>query len=110
MASKQQPHRGRLQVQGYDMVSERSRPWAKDQPHPADLSLTDLEALRKACNSSELALRHQAFERAHRFISAARRCGGASAPVSQKYCNPNLPAKDESARVDVVVITGLAFV
>ncbi len=102
-------HRGRLQVQGADMRAELSWPWTRDKPPPASEALAELAKLQGQCNKAELALRDQAFKDAAAFI--ARAAGrGVDAPVSQTFQNYPLPPKYKTARVDIEVRKGKAFV
>lgn len=102
-------HRGRLQVQGDDMRAELSWPWTRDKPPAASEALTELAKLKGQCNKAELAIRDQAFEQAADFI--ARAAGrGVDAPVSQTFQNRALPPKHKTARVDIEVRKGKAFV
>jgi hypothetical protein len=99
-----------LQVQGDDMAPELSGPWAQAGPRLAADAQADLNALEAGCNAAQQALRDQAFAGARRYVTTAERSGGANAPVSRRFQNRNLPRRNKDARVDVVVITGLAFV
>lgn len=103
-------HRGRLQVQGKDMAKERSRPWAQETARLAQTAQQDLTDLQQEITETELSLRELAFEKAKHFIEACRAKGGVAAPVAQSFKNPGLPKKHRTARVDVDVKTGAAFV
>lgn len=103
-------HRGRLQVQGDDMDKELSSPWSQDTPFPASLAITQLESLRTQCCRTILTLRAQAFQKAERYITNARHQDGLHAPVMKTFRNDNLPQKNKTARVDIEVIEGIAFI
>ena len=109
-AGAQPVHRGRLQVQGVDMAPELSRPWAQPTPHLAADAQADLNALEAGCTPAQQALRAQAFADARRYVTNAQQGGGADAPVRRSFRNRNLPPRNKTARVDIEVITGLAFV
>jgi hypothetical protein len=110
-AVAQPVHRGRLQVQGVDVPRpEPSRPWTQAVPRPAADAQADLYALEAGCTAAQQALRHQAFADARRYVAAAQQGGGANAPVRRSFRNRNLPPRNKTARVDIEVITGFAFV
>lgn len=99
-------HRGRLQVQGNDMNPELSRPWAQKVPRLADDAINDLGELEAECTPSQLSKRAQAFLKARRFVNNARG-NGVWAPVRWSHSNPRV---DKTARVDIEVSLGRAFV
>lgn len=103
-------HRGRIQVQGADLVLERSWSWADDDPPTAAAALARLHDLRAQLTSVQLALRNEAFERAERFIRNAAASGGVDAPVGATFQNRGLARGGCTARVDIEVRTGKAFV
>jgi hypothetical protein len=103
-------HRGRIQVQGEDLRKEDSWPWTRDKPPTAQEGLSGLDGMKAKLNKAELELRDQAFAQAASFISRAGASGGVAAPVSVSFQNPNLPKKYKTARVDIEVRTGKAFV
>jgi hypothetical protein len=106
-------HRGRIQVQGLDMKPEISWPWSQASPPTADTAVAQLQNLRSQCTPRQLALRDQAFDRAENFIRASQASGGVTAPVSRTFQNSNLNRRnnvERSARVDIEVRTGRAFV
>lgn len=110
-AARAQPiHRGRLQVQGDDMQPELSRRWTQAAARTAADAQADLDALEAGCTAAQQALRDRAFADARRYVTTAQRSGGVNAPVSRWCQNRNLPRRNNDARVDIVVITGLAFV
>jgi RHS repeat-associated protein len=100
-------NRGRIQVQGNGV--ELSWPWARTagQPPTADEARAALSSLQGSLSPRQLQERAEAFARAENFINAAEVAGGVSAPVSRSFTN--LP-RVGSARVDIEVITGRAFV
>ena len=93
-----------------DLWEELSWPWASAHPPTAAAALAGLQGLRGRLNRAELALRDEAFERAERFNRQAQPSGGVAAPVSVSFQNRNLARKDRTARVDIEVPTGRAFV
>ena len=103
-------HRGRIQVQGTDLVRELSWTWADVDPPTAATALEALDGLKAHLTSGELALRSEAFTRAVRFIENAAASGGVDAPVSVTFQNRGLSRADRTARVDIEVRTGKAFV
>lgn len=106
-------HRGRLQVQGADLPSADaphwSAPWASATPHPHSVACVALETLREACPRACLDARARAFVKARRFMDMALP-HGVRGPVSQSFQNVNLPPRLETARVDIEVKAGLAFI
>ncbi len=102
--------RGRLQVQGEDLGQELSWPWARAEPPKADEAVAELGKLKGQLTKKQLEIRSEAFESASRFITNAKANGGVDAPVSQTYQNKNLRDKEKTARVDIEVRTGKAFV
>ncbi len=108
-ATRSLPHRGRLQVQGEDMARESSRSWAQAAPRSEADAKRDLNTLEVQCTATELALRDQAFRQAQRYVTRAKQSGGACGPVRRSFSNRNLPPRNKDARVDIEVMTGLAF-
>ena len=98
-------HRGRVQVQGTDMDDEPSFPWACSRPLPKWEALRELETLRNACTTSQLARRTRAFEKASRFVEQ----GPVDGPLYRTFNDRSLPKKYRDARVDIEVILGMAF-
>ncbi len=92
------------------MAPEISRTWAQAASRLAADAHVDLHALEAGCAPAQLALRDQAFVDARQYVTAAQHAGGANAPVRRTFRNRNLPPKNKTARVDIEVITGLAFV
>ena len=103
-------HRGRIQVQGSDLGQDLSWSWATPDPPTAAAALEALDGLRSQLPSGALALRGEAFERAARFVRDAAASGGVSAPVSVTFQNRGLSRTNRTARVDIEVRTGRAFV
>lgn len=106
---KKEDNRGRLQVQGNDLKAELSWPWSGKAPTAAD-ALAALENLKSQVSGRSLQLRSEAFERAADFIKAAKAAGGVKAYVSKSFKNRNLRDSEKTARVDIEVLTGTAFV
>jgi hypothetical protein len=92
------------------MAPELSCAWAQAAPRPAADAQANLNALEAGCTAGQQALRHQAFAGARRYVTTAEQSGGANAPVRRRFQNRNLPPSNKNARVDIEVITGLAFV
>jgi len=107
--TRQQRHGGRIQVQGDDLGGGLSWPWSRTTPLTATEALAALAQLRARLSKNELGLRTDAFAKAEDFI---RRCqaGGGCGPIRMSFQNRNLPSRFETARVDIEVWTGLAFV
>lgn len=103
-------HRGRLQVQGDDLDRELSWAWASDDPPTVAAALTALDEMKAQLSSAERALREEGFERAARFIERAAGKGGVNAPASRSFKNRRLSGAYRTARVDIEVLTGRAFV
>ena len=103
-------HRGRIQVQGTDLSSEISWAWASDDPPTEEEGLAQLGLLRARLSPSERALREVAFQDAERFIRNAAAGGGKPAFIRRTFRNPGLSRANRTARVDIDVFTGKAFV
>lgn len=102
-------HRGRIQVQGPDMNPERSRKWSQPTPRLRKDAVRNLQELKDECTSAQLERRTQAFAKARRFIENAYPAG-VRPPCRPTFQNRNLPRELRSARVDIEVLAGLAFV
>lgn len=102
-------NRGRLQVQGNDLKTELSWPWAGKAPTAED-ALAALESMKGQLNKKQLQLRSEAFEKAAEYIKAAKASGGVKARVSKTFQNRNLRDSEKTARVDIEVLAGTAFV
>jgi hypothetical protein len=103
-------HRGRIQVQGNDLARELVWAWAEATPPTAAAAIDALNDLKAQLTDAELALRREAFERAARFIRNAAASGGVSAQVSRTFRNRRLASSQRTARVDIEVHTGRAFI
>lgn len=99
-------HRGRIRGQGADLASQRSWPWAGDEPPTASAAMAGLDQLRAELTDAHLALRRDA----ERFIRIGRGGGGIDGPVSVTVQNRGLARGNRTARVDIEVRTGKAFV
>lgn len=102
-------HRGRIQVQGDDMNPELSRPWSQETPREVTKGIADLESLKDECTEAQYSHRDKAFDDACRFVQNAHP-QGVGPPVCQTFKNRNLPRKHKTARVDIEVKAGIAFV
>lgn len=112
MTPPKQPHRGRTQVQGRDINKELSRSWAQEVPKDAGEAHDELDEMRRECSRRQQQRRNPAFHEAHRFISNAQAYGGVHAPISESFPRSARRRSSEypSARVDIEVQTGKAFV
>lgn len=100
-------HRGRLQVQGTDMREELSFPWAQSLPMSKAVATGALLGLKATLSRGELRLRDQAFARALLFISMT--LVTAPPPVSRTFQNRSLDRRNRTARVDIEIWSGMAF-
>lgn len=103
-------HRGRIQVQGPDMHPELSWPWARSAPLTAREGLNGLYLLEWSLTKRQREIRDQAFRKAADYIRirGCQRQGGCG-PVSRTFRNKNQPLNGK-ARVDIEILTGVAFV
>ena len=100
-------HRGRIQVQGKDMQEDESRAWSQGSARLASDAHKDLADLEDSISTAQRDLRRRAFCKARRFVTNASDKGGVAAPVTQSFSDPRL---DRTARVDIEVNRGTAFV
>jgi hypothetical protein len=114
---KRKKHHGRLQVQGQDMrnfpQSEISSSWEQDAPMTKAIALAELGRLKGMLSRSQRQGRHEAFEKAEKFIGETV----ATAPPKVSRSFQNKASREEkrdkvlqSMRVDVEIIYGTAFV
>jgi hypothetical protein len=97
-------HRGRVQAQGGG--TEKSESWAQGDP-PTETEMLDLcDRLEAQLTAREQKDREQSLRQLRRFIRAAARAGGVSAPVSKSWYQRG--SKD--TRIDLEVVTGTACV
>lgn len=109
MAMEKPSHRGRVQAQGGHRGGiEESESWARYQPLPAVDGHDLLVTLHGKLNDTEQVLRAIAFVQAHSYIDNAAAAGGVNGPKKKSF--PNRALRSTDPRVDVEVITGLAFV
>ncbi|WP_277425551.1 DUF4157 domain-containing protein [Deinococcus psychrotolerans] len=112
--NKAQQHRGRLQVQGSDMArfpnGELSWAWTQPTPPTAVEAVAALAAMKSQLGKRELALRVDAFTKAEARIIYFQSTGGVSAIYRKTFQDANLPKGMGSARVDIEVLEGKAFI
>lgn len=97
-------NRGRIQSQGENI--EESEKWNLEQPltkKKADKKLADLKIKH---SKNELKKRRDAFNKASNFINNSHISNGAYAVISKTFMVKN----SKSARVDIEVKTGKAFI
>jgi RHS repeat-associated protein len=99
-------HRGRLQIQGRDLRQESSWPWAQSTPPNKTAALSELAILWSQLSRREQQLRTQAYTQAQSFIQRGPHYAG----KPWTFQNPNLPAKNKDARIDIEIHKGMAFV
>lgn len=109
-----QIHRGRIQVQGSDLIPNLgtdtiSEAWNRNTPPTVAEGLAWLAGLQGQLNKKQLKRRDQAFTKAQRFITNAGAAGGVG-PTSQTFQNYPVPTDYPDARVDIEVKVGRAFV
>jgi hypothetical protein len=103
-------HRGRIQIQGSDLPGAGySWWWDQRWPPRARTGLRKLRMLRKRLTSQQDAVRDEAFARAERWLRQVRDQGGIPAPVIRTFQNTRLQPKHRDARIDVEVLSGVAF-
>lgn len=111
---KEEVHRGRLQVQGADLSNfpkgELSWAWTRGTPPTAVESIAALETMKAQLSKRQLAVRNMAFNKAEARILAFAPQGGIAARWVKTFQNDNLPSDLKSARVDIEVLEGKAFV
>jgi hypothetical protein len=91
------------------MNPEYSAPWSQESPRLLAHGLDDLQGLKGQCTEDQHNLRNQAFDAAESFARRAHP-QGVMAPVRETFQNRNLPRKLKTARVDLEVKAGLAFI
>ena len=101
-------HRGRIQAQGRNPVVEESRQWAQNTPPTVTDGLNMLDAVWGDLSRSERRERRRAYERARTYIQQVSVSGGAPPGTSRTFQDPQ--RKDPTARIDIEVISGQAFV
>jgi len=89
------------------MSPETSYSWRCTSPILKTKAIGELRKLRKGCTRSQLKLRHQAFDRAEKFINTGPI---RVSPLYMTFQNRNLPKANRDARVDIEVLRGVAFV
>lgn len=99
-------HRGRIQVQGRALRQELSWSWSGPTPPTAAEGLVGLEGLWQQLPRGERRLLDQAFEQARAFI---RHCAPAGCPPRGKNNMTNRGIRGSDTRVDIEIITGVAF-
>lgn len=109
MSKRAVANNGRLQVQGEDMDPELSRRWELPQPPDKAFGEDSVQELQDSCESKQLKLRTEAFSKMKRHILRAP-LDGYPAPQSKSFLVEDPPAKARGARVDLEIITGIAFV
>jgi hypothetical protein len=97
-------HRGRVQAQGGG--TEKSVSWAQDDAPTESQMLNFCDRLEALLTDREKKDRDEPLRQLRRFIRAAARAGGVSAPVSRSWYQRG--SKD--IRVDLEVVTGMACV
>ena len=90
------------------MQPELSRPWSQEVPHRADKALADLNEMHDECSQAQQNRRTVAFAQARRFIEQAK-AGNGVGPTNETFPRKRR-GQDPSARVDIEVKAGLAFV
>ena len=83
-------HRGRIQVQGSDINSDRSYSWAGKSPVSKTVALKELDLLKNGCDTSQLKVRKQAFAKAKKFIQNGP-VKAVEAPIIGTFQDPSLP-------------------
>lgn len=99
-------HRGRLQIQGRDLRQESSWPWTQSTPPKKTVALAELAILWNQLSRREQQLRTQAYTQVQNFIQRGPHYAG----KPWTFQNPNLPAKNRDARIDIEIHKGMAFV
>jgi hypothetical protein len=111
---RRETHRGRLQVQGTDLSNfpsgELSWAWTRSTPPSATDSIVALQAMKVQLSKRQLAVRTVAFTKAEARILNLQAQGGVSARWVKTFQNDNLPSDLKSARVDIEVLEGKAFI
>ncbi len=107
-ASSQNTHRGRIQVQGSNPKVEVSQAWAQATPLKVLDGLAKLDTVWNSLTASQQKERAQAYTSARNFIQSAAKSGGVSGSVSKTFQDPQ--RKDSTARIDIEVIAGTAFI
>jgi hypothetical protein len=110
-------NRGRIQIQGNDIrgMPGSSRDtiswfWARSGPVPASEGLQELDILWNRLSRTQQRRRNIGYNNARNVITRASSAGGLWAPYSQSYPNPpGQRGPDNTARIDIVVISGVAF-
>src|ERR1700722_8152510 len=97
-------HRGRVQAQGGG--TEKSQSWTQDTASTESEMLNKCDQLENQLTAKEKTARKQPFAELRRFVRAAAKGGGVSAPVSKSFLKPG----SKNIRVDLEVITGMACV
>lgn len=87
------------------MTPQLSESWAQAAAPSNRDGLAMLDRLEQACTPSQRRSRQQAFPRMRRFIDSARGAG-LSGNTRRSYSDPGQP---NSYRVDLEVISGMAF-
>ncbi|MGH9267002.1 MAG: RHS repeat-associated core domain-containing protein, partial [Acidimicrobiales bacterium] len=105
-----QRHAGRIQVQGDDLRgADSSWAWSRTSPPTAGEALAELARLRTGLSRRQLDARTEAFAQAEDLIRRCQSSGGCG-PMRRTFHNRSLPARLDTARVDIEILSGLAFV
>lgn len=108
-------HRGNIHVQGEDMTTSEdvaNFAWNRPQPMTKAEASVALDRLRSVLTRSELKLRNEAFQKAERWID--NNISHAPPMVFRTFQNSNCikdrDRKKRTARVDIEIVEGTAFV
>lgn len=102
-------HRGRFQAQGRDLPAEPSQPWAQATPPTKPEGLGHLHALQAKLPAEPRRLRAAAFTKAIEFVKRLPP-DGIEGHIVKPFYVESPPSKARSARVDLEVNAGQAFV
>lgn len=102
-------HRGRLQAQGRDLPAEPSQPWAQTTPLTKPEGLGHLHALQAGLPAEPRRLRAAAITKAIEFVKRLP-ADGIRGHFAKSFYVESPPSKARSARVDLEVNAGQAFV
>jgi hypothetical protein len=102
------PNRGQIQAQGSNPPVEKSRSWAQTSVPTKSKGLEMINAVWDSLTRSERRERGQAYTDAYRYIENSPREGRPfNGTGGKNFYDPQ--RSDPTARIDVVVIRGLAF-
>lgn len=106
-------NRGSIAIVGTDVGDDKAWTWSVDQPVKADDILAALKAMRAGLTMDQERVRDEAFDKAEKWIKERQNEGGLDATEGRKkndFFNDYLPAQYKTARIQIIVLDGIALI